>query len=136
MARTTRAAANTIPVTVNIVDQLVTKLNTISGIEFVRDAWVNKAPENYGVVELRDTPRQLWADGHLLDTVWTVVITLYVAGDDDTYPAQVQTKLEEMEDANEVELTHTISRSFDYEIGKVAWVWQVSMTGPLTREVS
>lgn len=120
--------------TIDAVDRLVAKLNEIEGIEFVRDAWVNKAPENYGVVELTGEPAQLWADGKLLDSIWRVVITLYVAGDDDDWPAKVQAKLEAMEAADEVELTHTISRSFDYEISKVSWVWQVNLCGPLTWE--
>ena len=55
MARTrsTRAAAT---VTVNAIDRLVEKLNELDGIEFAKDAWVNKAPENYGVVELTGDP--------------------------------------------------------------------------------
>ncbi len=134
MARTTRSAATNTVTTVDAVDRLVAKLNEIEGIEFVRDAWVNKAPENYGVVELTGEPRQLWADGKLLDSIWRVIITLYVAGDDDDWPAKVQAKLEAMEAADEVELTHTISRNFDYEIGKVSWVWQVNLCGPLTWE--
>ncbi len=135
MARTTRAAANEAQtVKRDAVDRMVAKLNEIDGIEFVRDAWVNKAPENYGVVELSGEPRQLWADGRLLDSVWRVIITLYVSGADDEWPARVQEKLEAMEAADEVELTHTISRSFDYEIGKVSWVWQVNLCGPLTWE--
>ena len=57
--RTTQTAPTT--VTVNAVDKIVAKLNTLEGIEFAKDAWVNKAPENYGVVELSGTARQMWA---------------------------------------------------------------------------
>ena len=131
MART-RSAPQT--VTVDAVDELVTKLNTISGIEFVRDAWMNKAPENYGVVELQGEARQLWADGKLIDSIWRVLITAYVTGDDDTIAYTVQDKLEALETEGKADLTHTISRSFDYTVGKTVWTWQVNLYGSLTRE--
>ena len=134
MARTRTARSQT-TVTVDAVDDLTQKLSEI-GVEFVRDAWLNKAPDNYGVVELQGEARQLWADGHLLDSIYRVLVTLYVKGDDDSYPAMVQEKLEELESAGKVDLTHTISRSFDYETGKVQWVWTVNMYGPLIREES
>lgn len=134
MARTRTTRSQT-TVTVDAVDELTQKLSEI-GVEFVRDAWLNKAPDNYGVVELQGEARQLWADGHLLDSIYRVLVTLYVKGDDDSYPAMVQEKLEELESAGKVDLTHTISRSFDYETGKVQWVWTVNMYGPLIREES
>lgn len=138
MARTTKTAATNTPtpVKVDAIDRLIAKLNTIDGIEFAKDAWVNKAPENYGVVTLNGEPAQLWADGHLLDSVWSVIIHLYVVGDDNSWPALIQAKLELMESDNEVELTHTNSREFDYETGKVHWMWQVRLMGPLTWEES
>lgn len=134
MARTRTTRSQT-TVTVDAVDELTQKLGEI-GVEFVRDAWLNKAPDNYGVVELQGEARQLWADGHLLDSIYRVLVTLYVKGDDDSYAGQVQEKLEELESAGKVDLTHTISRSFDYETGKVQWVWTVNMYGPLIREES
>ena len=134
MARTRTTRSQT-TVTVDAVDELTQKLSEI-GVDFVRDAWLNKAPDNYGVVELQGEARQLWADGHLLDSIYRVLVTLYVKGDDDSYPAMVQEKLEELESAGKVDLTHTISRSFDYETGKVQWVWTVNMYGPLIREES
>ena len=134
MARTRTTRSQT-TVTVDAVDELTQKLSEI-GVEFVRDAWLNKAPDNYGVVELQGEARQLWADGHLLDSIYRVLVTLHVKGDDDSYPAMVQEKLEELESAGKVDLTHTISRSFDYTTGKVQWVWTVNMYGPLIREES
>lgn len=133
MART-RSTRTTQTVTVDAVDELVAKLNTISGIEFVRDAWLNKAPENYGVVELQGEARQLWADGKLIDSIWRVIITAYVTGDDDTLAYTVQSKLEDLEADGKADLTHTISRAFDYTIGKVVWTWQVNLYGSLTRQ--
>ena len=121
-------------VTVKALDRVVSKLNEINGIEFVRDAWVNKAPDNYGVVEMSGEVGQLWADGHLTDSIWRVVVTLYVNGDDDTYPALVQAKLEALENAGQLDMTQSVSREYVYDINKVKWTWQVNMYGCLTWE--
>lgn len=134
MARTksrTIQTQETQTVTIDAVDQLTAKLSEI-GVDFVRDAWLNKAPDNYGVVELQGEARQLWADGKLIDSIYRVIVSLYVKGDDDSYASQVQSKLEELESAGKVDLTHTIGRDFDYQTGKVRWVWTVSLYGPLT----
>lgn len=114
------------------VDMLVDALNEIDGIEFTRDAWEDKAPENYGVVELNGESRQLWADGHLIDSIWAVVITLYVSGDADTWPRTVQEKLEELESDGRLDLTYAVSRVYDYQINKVRWSWTANLAGDLT----
>ena len=132
MART-KNRTQTTTVTIDAVDQLTAKLSEI-GVTFVRDAWLNKAPDNYGVVELQGEARQLWADGKLLDSIYRVIVTLYVQGDDDTYASQVQSKLEDLESAGKVDLTHTISREFAYDICKVKWQWIINLYGPLTWE--
>ena len=132
MARTRNRTAQT--VTVDAVDELVTQLNTLDGIAFVRDAWLEKAPDNYGVVELQGEASQLWADGKLIDSIWRVLITAYVTGDDDTIAYTVQDKLEALEAEGKADLTHTISRAFDYTNGKVVWTWQVNLYGSLTRQ--
>ena len=135
MARTrNRAAAEPQTVTVNAMDKIVTKLNTLEGIEFTKDAWVNKAPDNYGVVRLSGEARQLWADGHLTDSAWTVIVDAYVEDDSDGYPAEIQGKLEALEDEGVLDLTHTNNREFDYQLGKVHWWWTLIMYGPLQWE--
>ena len=132
--RSPKAAAAPATVTVDAVDELVAKLNTIDGLPFVRDAWVNKAPDNYGVVETQGEVSQLWADGKLIDSIWRVIIHAYIAGDDDSIAYTVQAKLEDLESAGKVDLTHTISRDFDYNVGKVHWQWIVNLYGSLVRE--
>ena len=132
MARTRNRTAAT--VTVRAIDKIVAKLNTIEGVEFAADAWVNKAPSNYGVVSLSSEAAQLWADGHLTDSGWRVIVDMYVDGDDYGYPAEVQEKLEALEDEGMIDLTHTNNRDFDYETGKVHWRWTVIMYGPLQWE--
>ena len=129
-----KAAAAPATVTVDAVDELVAKLNTIDGLVFVRDAWVNKAPDNYGVVETQGEVSQLWADGKLIDSIWRVIIHAYIAGADDSIAYTVQAKLEDLESAGTVDLTHTISRDFDYNVGKVHWQWIVNLYGSLVRE--
>ena len=135
MARTRNQTRTAEPqtVTVNAMDRIVARLNTISGIEFARDAWVNQAPDNYGVVELSGEARQLWADGHLVDSAWNVIVTAYVGDGNDDWPEKVQERLQALEDAGKCDLTHTIGREFDYETGKVRWTWTLYMYGTLTR---
>lgn len=123
-----------VTVTVDAIDELVTKLNTIEGLTFVRDAWENKAPDNYGVVETQGEATQLWADGKLIDSIWRVIIHAYIAGDDDSIAYTVQAKLEDLESGGKVDLTHTISRDFDANVGKVHWQWIVNLYGSLVRE--
>lgn len=133
MARTrTTARTTTTTVTHDAVDELIAKLNELEGIEFAKDAWVNKAPDVYGVVELSGTARQLWADGHLTDSAWNVIVTAYVQDDSSEWPGRIQQKLEALEDAGMVDLTHTNNREFDFATGKVRWQWIVMMFGPLT----
>ena len=132
MARTRQTrAAEPQTVTVNAMDKIVEKLNTLDGIEFAKDAWVNEAPANYGVVRLSNEARQLWADGHLVDSAWTVILDAYVQDDSDGYPAEIQTLLEALEDEGKLDLTHTNNREFDYQLGKVHWWWTLIMYGPL-----
>ena len=131
--RTTRTTApRTTTVTHDAVDDLIAKLNTIEGIEFAKDAWVNKAPEVYGVVELSAEALQLWGDGHLTDSAWNVIVRAYVSDDSNEWPAKIQEKLEALEDEGVLDLTHTNNREFDYQTGKVRWQWIVMMWGPLT----
>ena len=133
MARTrSTPARTTTTVTHDAIDDLITKLNTISGIEFAKDAWVNKAPEVYGVVTLSDTARQMWADGHLTDSAWNVIVTAYVKDDSNEWPAKIQQKLEALEDEGKIDLTHTNNREFDFQTGYVRWQWIVIMWGELT----
>lgn len=133
MARPKKTATATATVRIDAVDELTNKLSE-TGVAFVRDAWVNKAPDNYGVTELQGEPMQLWADGHLVDSLWRVIVTMYVDGDDDTWAGLVNDKLAELEADGRIDLTHTCSRAFDYEVGKVRWSWQVTICGDLVRE--
>lgn len=131
MART-RSMRTAETVNHDAIDDLIAKLNEIDGIEFAKDAWVNKAPEVYGVVELSSEAQQMWADGHLTDSAWNVIVTAYVKDDGNDWPAKIQEKLEALEDEGIVDLTHTNNREYDFTIGRVRWQWIVIMWGPLT----
>ena len=133
MARTRSTPATvTTTVTHDAIDDLITELNTLEGIEFAKDAWVNKAPAVYGVVELSQTARQLWADGHLTDSAWNVIVTAYVKDGNNDWPAKIQSKLEALEADGRIDLTHTNNREFDAQTGYVKWQWIVIMWGELT----
>ena len=121
MARTRTVQTPPATVTVNAIDKIVAQLNTLDGIEFAKDAWVNKAPKNYGVVELSGTARQLWADGHLIDSIWNVAVYAYVKDDSNPWPERIQQKLEELEAESNgrVDLPYSINREFDNEINRV-----------------
>lgn len=132
MARTRSNQQNQTTVTHDAIDDLIAELNKLEGIEFAKDAWVNKAPAVYGVVELSQMARQLWADGHLTDSAWTVIVTAYVKDDSNEWPARIQEKLEALEDVGRIDLTHTNNREFDPQTGYVRWQWIVTMWGELT----
>ena len=131
MART-RNQRTTATVKHDVIDEIIAKLNELEGIEFAKDAWVNKAPEVYGVVQLSAEARQLWGDGKLLDSVYNVIVAAFVNDDDNEWVQKIQGKLEELESDGKIDLTHTNNREFDFETGKVRWQWIVMVYGPLT----
>lgn len=115
------------------VDRLVQQLNTISGLSFVRDAWENKAPDNYGVVEVTGQTGGLWADGHLVDQAFGIQISLYVKDGSDVWVDSVQDVLAECED--DLEFVFSIpQREFLSDVRYVRWTWNLQMDGPLIRE--
>jgi len=130
----TRNRSNPQTVTVRAIDKIVAALNQLEGIEFAADAWVNEAPDNYGVVSLSEEAAQLWGDGKLTDSAWRVIVDAYVTDDDYTWPGEVQAKLEALEAEGNIDLTHTVNRDFDYVTGKVHWRWMVMVYGPLQWE--
>ena len=125
MARSRNTPVTT-TVTVDAADLLVSKLNELEGIDFVRDAWENKAPDNYGVVELDGAPLSLWADDKLLEQVFQLRVHLYVGTGGDAWIQMVQAKLATACDGYSLP-TH----EYLYDINKNHWQWNVQMIGPL-----
>lgn len=128
MARTRNEPVAT-TVTRDTVDQLVSELNTLDGIAWVRDAWENKAPDNYGVVEVNGAPVNLWADNVLISQVFQMTVHAYVNGNRDDLVALVQAKL-----AAKCDSYGLAGHEFAYDIGKNHWWWNCQVIGPLQWE--
>lgn len=111
----------------NRLDDLLDALNTITGIEFVRDAWINDAPENYGVLELTGQSAALWADGKMQEQAFQLQITIYVKDGSDIWLDSVQGVLQDFDlfYANP-------RREYDYGGDSVMWQWMAWFYGPLT----
>lgn len=116
-------------VTVDAVDSVVTALNTLDGIAFVRDAWENKAPDDYGVVEVNGTPMNLWGDDKLLAQVFQLSIHAYVNGSRDDLVALVQQKLATVTDWYSLTL-----HEYLMDVNKNHWVWSAQVIGPLQHD--
>jgi hypothetical protein len=128
------AQSNDTPVTTTVTydaaDILVAKLNELDGLAFVRDAWENKAPDDYGVVELDGQSMSLWADDRMIEQVFQLKVHLYITGTGDDKVALVQQKLAAVCDGYSLP-----AHEYAYDIDKNHWTWQCSMIGPPQREV-
>ena len=127
------AQSNDTPVTTTVTydaaDILVAKLNELDGLAFVRDAWENKAPDDYGVVELDGQSMSLWADDRMIEQVFQLKVHLYITGTGDDKVALVQQKLAAVCDGYSLP-----AHEYAYDIDKNHWTWQCSMIGPLQWE--
>jgi len=125
-------------VMLDVVDLITGKLNELEGIEFARDAWENKAPDQYGVVTLALEPIVQYADGHLIDEINRCTVDMYTEGSSDTWPALVREKLAELEDVNDwLDLSCRLTaREYLFDINKVHWTMQINFAGPVIRTVS
>lgn len=128
-SRSLRSTPAPEPVTVDAVDLLVNKLNTIGGISFVRDAWENKAPENYGVVEMAAQSSALWADNKMQEQVFQLSVHLYAKGGSNAWITAIQEKL-----AEACDWYNFPQHEFLYDINKNHWTWNCYMIGPLQWE--
>ena len=128
MARTNRSPV-AVNVTMDAADILVAALNTLEGIDFVRDAWENKAPDSYGVVELSGQSNALWADDRMIGQCFQLRVHLYTAGGSDEWVAKVQAKLVEATDGYRL-----TAHDYDYGINKNHWTWDCQIYGPLQWE--
>lgn len=111
----------------NRLDDLLDALNEIDGIAFVRDAWINDAPENYGVLELTGQNGALWADGGMQEQAFGLQITIYVKDASDAWADAVQAVLDTFD------LSYGMPRrEYDYGGDAVMWQWSATLFGPLT----
>ena len=127
MARTkSTRTAEPVTVTYDAADLLVAKLNELTSVAWVRDAWENKAPDNYGVVEIDGAPSSIWADNALQIQVFQLKVHLYIAGGGDAMVAEVQGKLAEACDGYSLPL-----HEYAFDIKKNHWQWTCHIIGPL-----
>ena len=111
------------------VEQLLDALNTISGLSFVEDAWLEKAPADYGVIELEGEIASDSADGKKIAQGWQIRITIYVSGGSHRWIALVQDVL------TRAGLPYAAPRrEYLHDINKVRWEWvtRMKLGGSLT----
>lgn len=130
MSQTTSTTTPTTQ-TVDKIQEMIDALNTISGIEFQEDAWDEKAPSNYGVVELTGETANDYADGVKIAQAYTVTITLYVTGNSHQWITKVQDVLDQLK------VRYTMpTREYVQTIDKVRWIWTARVRRPIVREVA
>lgn len=101
---------------------------------FARDAWENKAPDQYGVVELNEEPQREFADGKAIDEAFRLTVTLYVNGGGNTWWKDVTDKMQALEDANSSWMgivCRLTDHEYLYDIHKVRWVFTLEVAAPL-----
>lgn len=117
--------------TVDKIQEMIDALNTISGIEFQEDAWDDKAPSNYGVVELTGETANDYADGVKIAQAYSVTITMYVSGNSHQWITRVQDVLDQLK------VRYTMpTREYVQTIDKVRWIWTARIRRPIVREVA
>lgn len=117
--------------TVDKIQEMIEALNTISGIEFQEDAWEEKAPSNYGVVELTGETANDYADGVKIAQAYSVTITMYVSGNSHQWITRVQDVLDQLK------VRYTMpTREYLQDINKVRWIWTARVRRPIVREVA
>lgn len=117
--------------TVDKIQEMIDALNTISGIEFQEDAWDDKAPSNYGVVELTGETANDYADGVKIAQAYSVTITMYVSGNSHQWITRVQDVLDQLK------VRYTMpTREYLKDINKVRWIWTARVRRPIVREVA
>ena len=113
------------------IQEMIEALNTIRGIKFREDAWKEKAPSNYGVVELNGETANDYADGVKIAQAYGVTITMYVTGDSHTWITKVQDVLDSLK------VRYTMpTREYLEDRNKVRWIWTAKVRRPIVREVA
>ena len=111
------------------IDRIISRLNEIDGLAFERDAWENKAPDDYGVVELTGQADAVWADDELVQQAYSLRITIYVSDGGEQWLDMVQAALADCD------LVYSLpERRYLYDTNKVSWQWQARLYGSLEDE--
>lgn len=111
----------------NKIDSLLTALNAIEGLAFVQDAWKDKAPDDYGVVELTGESHALWADEKMVEQRFRAKVHIYVHDGEFDWIQAVQSVLEAQDLYYDMP-----TREYLYDIHAVHWEWDIWIYGPVT----
>lgn len=106
-------------------ERLAAELSRI-GVPFRADAWKNKAPDDYGVVEITGQDSGEWADDEMIDQTFAATITIYVTGNSMKWPRLVQERLAAMDAGYSLQ-----GRKWLPDIQRTAWTWRASFYAPL-----
>ena len=124
--RSVTQTVTTATVTRDAVDLLVDALNEIEGITFVRDAWENKAPDDYGVVEMSEQNNALYADNHMVAQEFRLTVHLYATDGNNAWIGKIQNVLNDYTDGYRMG-----PHEYLFDIGKNHWQWTVYIIAPL-----
>lgn len=108
-----------------LAEQLVELLSK-TGLPFAEDGWKNKAPDDYGVVEVAGEETGEWADGHMIDESFAAVITIYVTGNSARWVDRIQRILEAIDAGYSMP-----ERKYLPGIEKVSWKWKANLYSPI-----
>lgn len=108
-----------------LAEQLVELLSK-TGLPFAEDGWENKAPDDYGVVEVTGEETGEWADGHMIDESFAAVITIYVTGNSARWVDRIQRILEAIDAGYSMP-----ERKYLPDIKKVSWKWKANLYSPI-----
>lgn len=105
---------------------IIDALNEGTGIDFVRDAWIDENNDlgrrDYGVVTIDGSPSSLWADDRMVYQRISGSVILYVTDGDDEKAGRVQEVLRGLDLAFRLQ-----SNEFDRELVANRWVWTYTM---------
>ena len=108
--------------------KLIRVLSEGSGIEFVRDAWIDEnndlGQRDYGVVTVDGSPAAVWADDRLVYQRITGSVILYVMDGDDRKARRVQDILRGLDISFRLQ-----EGGFVRELTASRWHWVYTMEG-------
>ena len=114
----------------NPINALLNALNQIDGISFALDAWLDKAPADYGVIEMPGEQTALWADDKMVEQMFRCTVHIYVHGGEWKWIKAVQEVLQ----AQDVWFQMPV-REYLYDNSRlVHWSWNCRIFGPVEDE--
>lgn len=104
-----------------MLDELIEALS-VTGIPFVRNAWVEAPAGDYGVCEMVGEPDALWGDDGMVSQRMTVNVYLYSRDGKDFAPASVNDALKSAD-----VLFQLTGSQYLQDLNMNRWTWRVTM---------